>query len=103
MQAIRTRYHGPTNNRGSRIVAKCEAGSLSMPFDYSLNHEGNHAKAARLFVERLGWSGMFLGGEFAHDYYWVANSEASPVVTAEVYALSNPAYGAIVNARGEAA
>jgi hypothetical protein len=98
MQAIRTRYHGPTNTRGTRITATCEAGSLTMPFDYSLNDEGNHAKAAQLMIKRLGWSGVFLGGQFDGDCYWVANSDASPVATADVYAISGSAYAVIVQA-----
>ncbi len=82
MQAIRTRYHGPTNVRGSRIVAKCEAGSLTMPFDYALTVEGNHAKAAQLMLVRLGWSGSaYQSGVFDHDYYWVRCSTWSPSVS----------------------
>jgi hypothetical protein len=103
MQAIKTRYHGPSNTRGSRIVAKCEAGSLTMPFDCSLNHQGNHAKAAQLLIKQLGWSGMFIGGEFDGDHYWTAKLEASPVATADAYALSGPAYAAIIQASREAA
>jgi hypothetical protein len=103
MQAIRTRYHGATNTRGSRITASCEAGSLTMPFDYSLNDEGNHAKAAQLMIKRLGWSGLFLGGQFDGDHYWIANSDASLVATADVYALSGSAYAAIIQAGQEAA
>ena len=78
MQAIRTRYHGPTNTRGSRITATCEAGSLTMPFDYSLNDEGNHRKAVELLMKRLQWVAVYQGGEFGGDYYWVAKSAWTP-------------------------
>jgi hypothetical protein len=74
MQAIRTRYHGPTNTRGSRIIAKCEGGSVTMPYNHALNLDGNHAAAARLLLQRMGWANQYAGGCFEHDYYW------SPIV-----------------------
>lgn len=61
-QAIVTTYHGPTNTRGSRISAKCDAGRLSVPYDYALNVEDNHASAAQQLANRLGWGGHFVGG-----------------------------------------
>lgn len=72
MQSIRTRYYGPTNTRGSRIVAKCEAGSFSMPYNYALSVWQNHATAAAIMLERLGWGKPYAGGEFGNDYYWSA-------------------------------
>lgn len=30
MQAIETRYHGPTNTRGARVSARCEAGRITL-------------------------------------------------------------------------
>jgi hypothetical protein len=74
MQAIRTRYHGPTNSRGSRIIAKCEGGSITMPYDHAQNLEGNHAAAARLLLERMGWPNVYFGGVFDRDYYWVSET-----------------------------
>jgi hypothetical protein len=81
MQAIRTRYYGPTNTRGSRIVASCEAGKVSMGYDHALNIEGNHAAAARLLVAKFGWPGVYYGGVYANDYYWVSDSDWSPVAS----------------------
>lgn len=75
MQAIRTKYHGPTNTRGSRIVAKCEAGQLSMPYRHELNGDENHKAACDLLREKLGWntpySAPMVGGYFNGAYYWV--------------------------------
>lgn len=36
MQAIRTKYYGPTNFRGSRIKAEAQAGSRWMEWDHAL-------------------------------------------------------------------
>ncbi len=55
MQAIITKYFGPTNFRGSRVVAKCEAGSIAVPYDDALNSEDNHKAAARALADKLGW------------------------------------------------
>lgn len=55
MQAITTRFLGPTNHHGSRIKATCDAGSITLPWDHSLNSEGNHDAAAKALIRKLGW------------------------------------------------
>ena len=70
MQAIRTRYYGPTNTRGSRLVAKCEAGTFSMSYDHNLTDAQNHATCAARFMAKLGWNWVYVGGVFDGDYYW---------------------------------
>ena len=45
MQAIETKYLGPTNARGSRVKASCERGSLTVSYDDGLNSEQAHAAA----------------------------------------------------------
>jgi hypothetical protein len=55
MQAIVTRYLGPTNHRGSRVKAWCEAGSLTLPWDAALDPDGNHMAAASALFRQLGW------------------------------------------------
>ena len=55
MQAITTRYIGPTNNRGSRVKAKCWAGSITVSWDHALGTEQNHDAAAIALVQKLGW------------------------------------------------
>lgn len=54
-QAIVTKYLGPTNHRGSRIKATCEAGSITVPYDHALSGEGNHCAAAHALIRQLGW------------------------------------------------
>lgn len=56
MQAIITKYHGPTNTRGSRISAKCAAGTIYVPFNHSLNPEQNHRHAADMLTKKMGWA-----------------------------------------------
>lgn len=55
LQAITTRYLGPTNTRGARVKATCEAGTHTVPYDPALSAFENHAAAARALVAILGW------------------------------------------------
>jgi len=55
MQAISTKYVGPTNYRGSRIIASCEALRRTFAWNYALGVEENHRAAALALVAELGW------------------------------------------------
>ena len=57
MQAIQTKYFGPTNSRGSRIVATCAAKRISVGYLHELNVEQNHFHAAESLRLALGWQG----------------------------------------------
>lgn len=61
-QAIVTKYLGPTNFRGSRVKATCDAGSITLGWDHSLNSEDNHTRAAQALADKLGWKGTMIGG-----------------------------------------
>jgi hypothetical protein len=56
MQAIITKYIGPTNIRGSRIRAFCEGGSITIGYPHELSGEDVYRKAAVALCERLGWT-----------------------------------------------
>jgi hypothetical protein len=56
LQAIVTKYHGPTNHKGSRISARADAGRIMMSYDHALGISENHAAAAQALAERLGWT-----------------------------------------------
>lgn len=57
MQAIQTKYHGPTDHSGSRISATCDAGRIIIGWDHALNVADNHRAAADALVVKLGWDG----------------------------------------------
>lgn len=74
MQAIQTKYVCPTNTQGSRVRAVCQAKSIVVLWDNSLNIEDNHIRAAKKLCEKLGWncsmcSGQLKDGSFAHVLY----------------------------------
>lgn len=53
---IRTRYHGPTNARGSRISATTISGQrVYVPYDHALSTEENHDTAARKAAALTTW------------------------------------------------
>lgn len=62
MQAIETKYHGPTERRGSRISARCEAGRITLERDSALGIEENHRAAAVALLLKLGWHGHWTMG-----------------------------------------
>ena len=74
MRAIRTKFAGPTDTRGSRIIATSRAGRTVMPYRYELSAGENHAAAAAAHVTaRMSprgpfslTSGELLAGEHAH-------------------------------------
>ena len=80
MQAILTKYLPPSNSgaRGSRIKATCDAGSITIPWDYAVNEVENHGLACVALLTKLGW-GMDTHGYFfpgclpSGDYAWVSN------------------------------
>lgn len=74
MPAIRTKYLCPSDTKGSRIKAECKAKSITVGYDYALNIEANHIRAAKKLCELLDWncsmcSGQLKDGSFAHVLY----------------------------------
>ena len=83
-QAITTKYLGPTNHRGSRVKATAEAGSVTVPWDHSLDTELNHFEAAHALCVKFGWSGVFHGGGAGPGaYVWVHENARPYAVTPE--------------------
>jgi len=68
MQAIETKYMGPTNHRGSRVKAKCEGGQITVSWNYALNSQENHAAAIEALMERLDWEYNYYLGATENGY-----------------------------------
>lgn len=64
MQAIQTRFLGPTNHRDARVVAQCQAGRIVVAWDSSTGVEENHALAARALAIKLGWTRKYYGAMY---------------------------------------
>ena len=72
MKAIVTKYHGPTNARGSRISASDEDGNkVTISYPYELSGEAVHRKAAEALCEKMEWTGNLIGGSLKNGYVFV--------------------------------
>lgn len=85
MQAIHTKYLGPTNNRPSRIKASCDAGSITVSWNHSFDVHGNHEAAALTLAKKLGWDeydGRWVGGglpgNMGYAFVLCTEREATP-------------------------
>lgn len=72
MKAIRTKYVGPTNTRGSRIIAGDEDGNrVTISYPYELSGEAVHRKAADALCAKMGWKGDLASGSLKNGYVFV--------------------------------
>lgn len=60
-QAIETTNH----SYPARVKAKATAGSVTLPWDYDISGDENHAAAARALADKYGWGGNWVGGSNA--------------------------------------
>ena len=81
MQTITTKYHGPGNVRGARISAKTTSGiKISLSWDYTLDADENHRRAAEMLAVKLGWRGQWASGALADgSTVWVPVFDGEPV------------------------
>ena len=75
-QAIVTKYHGPTNTRGSRISATSASGlRVNVPYSSELDTEDNHKAAAVAMCNKYGWANRpgdrLVSGGLRDGYAWV--------------------------------
>ena len=70
-QAIVTKYLGPTNHRGSRVKATCNAKTATTSWDYALDVAENHAMAAKALAKDLGWVGNWVLGGLPNETGYV--------------------------------
>jgi hypothetical protein len=74
VKAITTKYHGPTETRGARVVASDEDGNrVSIPYQYELSGKDVHRKAAVALCDKMHWTGAdtLVGGGIKHGYVFV--------------------------------
>ena len=70
---IKTKFIGPTNYRGARIKATCQAGSITIPYPYDLSSSDVHWAGAKALIEKLGlmWGDKFTVGSDNDGYYFI--------------------------------
>lgn len=71
-QAIETRFLGPTNTKGSRVVAvSCGGSRLITDWDHAMDASENHIAAANRLAARLEWNGQMRTGTLKNSYVHV--------------------------------
>jgi hypothetical protein len=71
--AIRSRYYGPTDTRGSRFIATNGEKRVTVPYDYAVSTIENHAAAAQAFLDKHNCFESRLVGDafyYDNDYFW---------------------------------
>lgn len=72
MKAIITKYHGPTNFKGSRISASDMDGNrATISYPHELSGEACHFAAAQALCKKMGWGGKMAGGALKNGYAFV--------------------------------
>lgn len=72
MKCIRTRYMGPTNSKGTRIVADDGDGnSVYLARDTARAVEEDMFAAAVALTNKMKWRGELRGGWHKQAMYWV--------------------------------
>jgi hypothetical protein len=72
LKAITTKYHGPTNTKGSKVSAVDGDGNrVRLGWDNTLNGTENHHAAAIALCDKMGWKGELIGGAIKVGYVWV--------------------------------
>ena len=85
MQYISTKYLSATDTKGSRIKAKASYSneSLTIPYDYSLDCEQAHAKAAMQLATKLEWNGEYASGGNDSGYVFALIGNSNTYSTEE--------------------
>lgn len=81
-QAIETKYLGPTNMLGARVVAKAGPGRRYRSWDHALSPDANHIAAAEAYAKEFFWAGVWRGGATRDGYAFVCSKpDDSPEFT----------------------
>lgn len=91
MQAITTRFIPPTNTRGTRVAARCDAGRVVIAWDDAMDVPENHDRAARALLVKLGWRDAYLRGSSpdGRGYAYVCENAARVTRDARADAYTN--------------
>ena len=75
LQAIETKYVGPTNHRGSRIIATTQGGHrITQQWDYALSIDANHYAAAEALRAKLDWPTIRAGCSTAKGFAFAVST-----------------------------
>ena len=74
-QAIETKYVGPTNHQGSRVIATTPGGHRhTQQWDYALSVDANHYAAAEALCAKLDWRAIKAGCATAKGFAFATST-----------------------------
>lgn len=80
MKAITTKFHGPSNTKGSRYSATDGDGNrVILSTDFALGSEQNHDRAAVALCMKMKWDGPLMGGSTKDGRVYVFDAHANRV------------------------
>lgn len=81
MKAITTKFHGPTNTRGSRYSASDKDGNhISISTAFEVDSCENHERAARALCVKMGWVQYpLMSGALKNGYVFVFDAHHNRV------------------------
>lgn len=84
MQALVTKYHGPTDRKGTRISATSASGiRVYLSYDHSLDLDDNHNAAALALARKLAWTRWpYTRGSLRNGYVYVPSAAAAIALSA---------------------
>lgn len=74
--AIRTKFAGPTNRTGARIIVTAGDFRTVVPYEHAYAEPRNHLLAALAFARSKDWDGTWYGGHNGNGYVFVRTVEA---------------------------
>lgn len=80
MKAIETTYIGPTNHKGAKVRATDGDNRATVDWDYNLEPDENHRRAALALADKLAWFGSWQGGHTKRGMIWCFRDDGPGVV-----------------------
>lgn len=72
MIAIRTKYLGPTETKGARVVADDGRGHrITVAWDYTKDVYDMHEQVAKALCKKYNWPTKVVGGDLGEFMVWV--------------------------------
>lgn len=87
MQAITTKYFGPTTQRGSRVKASCASGWVIIGWDDAISGKDNHILAAKKLAAKFDWDGAWHAGSTTEGFVFVATDDAAFITESQRHQL----------------
>lgn len=72
MKAIMTKYHGPTDFRGSRVSAFDGDGNrVYRSINHALSNDDNRIEATKELCRKMNWHGTLMQGDYKGNALYV--------------------------------